>query len=255
MPIVCLERVLVAVADFDRACDNWRAAGFSVGAEASPTSGIRTARFAAGAVLIELCAAAESDGATDPIAARISEAAARGGGIIGWLWGVADSTGERLAESATTHDLLAGILTGAVATSADPAARREAIGRVLRPNPNTVQYLEHIVMMVPQLDDAVAAFERAGLPCRRIRDAGRGIRQAFFKLEDSVFEVVGPSPGAPRCWGLAFMCADVAEAVAVARRNGLQATEPKPAVQGGRIARLVAPLDGVAIAFMDKRSD
>jgi len=49
------------------------------------------------------------------------------------------------------------------------------------------------------------------------------------------------------------MCDDVAAAVAVARRNGLPATEPKPAVQGGRIARIVAPLDAVAVAFMDKR--
>ena len=112
--------------------------------------------------------------------------------------------------------------------------------------PNTVAYLEHMVVMVPQLDEAIVAFERVGVPCKRIREAGRGMRQAFFKLEESVFELVGPSGSEPRCWGLAFMCDDATAAVAIARRNGLQATEPKPAIQGGRIARIVAPLDAVA---------
>jgi predicted enzyme related to lactoylglutathione lyase len=46
------------------------------------------------------------------------------------------------------------------------------------------------------------------------------------------------------------MCSDIAQAVATARANGLQATEPKLAIQGGQIARIVDPLDGVAIAFM-----
>ena len=46
------------------------------------------------------------------------------------------------------------------------------------------------------------------------------------------------------------MCSDIAKAVASARAEGLQATEPKLAIQGGQIARIVEPLDGVAIAFM-----
>jgi predicted enzyme related to lactoylglutathione lyase len=46
------------------------------------------------------------------------------------------------------------------------------------------------------------------------------------------------------------MCTDIARAVAVARENGMQATEPKLAIQGGQIARIVDPIDGVAIAFM-----
>ncbi|MGH7948179.1 MAG: VOC family protein, partial [Candidatus Binataceae bacterium] len=101
------------------------------------------------------------------------------------------------------------------------------------------------------LDGAIASYQAIGLPCRRIRDAGRGVRQAFFKLEDTALEVVGPSERASGVWGLAFMCGDIAEAVAIARKNGLQATEPKPAIQGGRIARIVEPVDGVAVAFME----
>jgi predicted enzyme related to lactoylglutathione lyase len=249
--IVSLERVLVAVADFERACDNWRKAGFALAVDASASSGIRTARFGAGAVMVELCATDGSDGAVDPIAAQISAAIGRGGGIFGWLWGVNDSHGEKFAERSRSQELLKGIFTGAVKKSA--AAGGPSGGRKLKPNSNSVVYLEHMVVMVPQLDEAIVAFERVGLPCKRVREAGRGMRQAFFKLEDSVFEVVGPAGDEPRCWGLAFMCDDVSQAVAVARRNGLEATEPKAAVQGGRIARIVAPLDGVAVAFMDKR--
>jgi predicted enzyme related to lactoylglutathione lyase len=244
--IISLERVLIAVTDFDRSCDNWRNAGFSLEAGADPKDGIRSARFTAGAVTVELCASAGDIDRRNPMAVQMAEAAARGGGIFGWLWGVADSDGELFAERSRAHELLDGVFTGAVAKS------REAVPRIA-PNANTVAYLEHMVVMVPQLDEAIVAFERVGVPCKRIREAGRGMRQAFFKLEESVFELVGPSGSEPRCWGLAFMCDDAAAAVAGARRNGLQATEPKPAIQGGRIARIVAPLDAVAVAFMDKR--
>ncbi|HXN86758.1 MAG TPA: hypothetical protein VN867_11845, partial [Candidatus Binataceae bacterium] len=72
----------------------------------------------------------------------------------------------------------------------------------------------------------------------------------FFKLEQTVLEIVGPARGASQVWGLAFMCKDIKRAVEVARANNLEATEPKTAIQGGRIARIVQPLDGVAIAYM-----
>ena len=105
--------------------------------------------------------------------------------------------------------------------------------------------------MTPVLDDAIAANTAVGVPCKRIREVGNGARQAFFKLEQTVLEVVGPaSRGRFGCWGLALMCSDIAQAVATARANELQATEPKLAIQGGQIARIVDPLDGVAIAFM-----
>jgi len=245
--IISLERVLIAVTDFERSCDNWRNAGFSLEVAADLSDGIRSARLAAGAVAVVLCASQGDLDRSNPMAVQMAEAAARGGGIFGWLWGVADSDGELFAERSRAHELLDGVFTGAVAMS------REAGPRTIPPNANTVAYLEHMVVMVPQLDEAIVAFERVGVPCKRIREAGRGMRQAFFKLEQSVFELVGPSGSEPRCWGLAFMCDDAAAAVAVARGNGLQATEPTPAIQGGRIARIVAPLDAVAVAFMDKR--
>ncbi len=247
MRIISLERVLIAVTDFDQSCDNWRKAGFSLDGAANRTGGIRSARFESGAVTVELCASQGELDRANPMAVQMAAVAARGGGIFGWLWGVADSDAEIFAERSRAHELLDGVFTGAIPKSP------KAGPRTTPPNANTVAYLEHLVVMVPQLDEAIVAFERVGVPCKRIREAGRGMRQAFFKLEESVFEVVGPSGSEPRCWGLAFMCDDASAAVAVARRNGLQATEPKPAIQGGRIARIVEPLDAVAVAFMDKR--
>ena len=133
----------------------------------------------------------------------------------------------------------------------DLATRRTNLDQLCGANQNTVDFLEHIVVMTPSLEDAIAAHEKIGLPCKRIREAGGGMRQAFFKLEQTVLEIVGPARGEPGVWGLAFMCKDIRRAVDLARENGLEATEPKLAIQGGKIARIVAPLDGVAIAYME----
>jgi hypothetical protein len=159
-----------------------------------------------------------------------------------------------LAEPTTIAEPLAsglpGVVTAAVKTNLDIESRRLMLRELCGPNPNSVEYLEHIVVMTPSLDDAIAANEAIGVSCKRIREVGNGARQAFFKLEQTVLEVVGPARGKPGCWGIALMCTDIASAVATARAGGLQATEPKLAIQGGQIARIVEPLDGVAIAFM-----
>lgn len=247
MPIICIERVIVTVGDLDAARERWSRAGFAV-APPRGAGSLRVAAMGAGAIEIDLCAPA--NGARDAPEA-LAAALSRGGGVAGWTWGVSDGessdSDNRLALST---NFLPGVWTASLAANPDSAARRENLVRSCGSNPNTVDYLEHIVVMTPSLEDAIAAHEKIGLPCKRIREAGRGVRQAFFKLEQTVLEIVGPAAGAPQVWGLAFMCQDVARAVAIARGNGLQATEPKAAIQGGKIARIVDPLDGVAIAFM-----
>ena len=145
---------------------------------------------------------------------------------------------------------LPNVWTAQVEIDASMAERESRLAAACGPNPNTVEYLEHMVVMTPVLEDAIAAHEALGVPCKRIREAGGGTRQAFFKLERTVIEVVGPARGRPGCWGLALMCSDIRGAVGWARDNGLEATEPKTAIQGGLIARIVSPLDGVAVAFM-----
>jgi predicted enzyme related to lactoylglutathione lyase len=263
LKINCVERVLIGTADLDAARERWSGAGFALAPDAAGAEGIEFARMAAGGVEIDLCAA-ESD-AIGPLADAIRNAAARGGATLGWVWGVAsqEPSGTTIAlpvgDGAIAqarmlpeepHAQLPGVFTATIEVGASIEARRQNLAR-FGANANTVGYLEHIVVMTPVLDDAIAAHEAIGVPCKRIREVGNGARQAFFKLEQTVLEVVGPAHGAPGCWGLAFMCADIGRAVALARAAGMQATEPKIAVQGGRIARIVDPLDGVAVAFME----
>ncbi len=258
MPITCIERVIVAVADINAARARWSKAGFATASELSSVDGLEIARLYAGAVEIDLIA----NGA-GKIPELLASSLERGGGIIGWTWGSDDSaSGDNpnaltlpLADQAQRRvsfaSFLPGVWTGSVPTDADLATRRANLEKLCGTNENTVDYLEHIVVMTPSLEDAIAEHEKIGLPCKRIREAGGGVRQAFFKLEQTVLEIVGPGRGTAQVWGLAFMCKDIRRAVDIARSGGLEATEPKTAIQGGKIARIIAPLDGVAIAYME----
>ncbi len=265
MTINCVERVLIAVADLDAARERWARAGFALASDDCRLGALGFAQMAAGAVEIDLCTAAP--GATGALASAVLKTSARGGGIIGWVWCIDDHrplepaaeaitlpglAGEAIRASVITGGL-AGVFSAATPTRSTIEDRRAALA-LRGENPNTVRYLDHVVIMAPDLEQAIAANETIGVACKRIREAGRGIRQAFFKLEETVLEVAGPARGRPGCWGLAFMCGDIDRAVALARENGFQATEPKVAVQGGRIARIIEPLDGVAIAFMQAQS-
>ncbi len=259
MRINCIERVLVATPSLEEARQRWTRAGFAIAPEDVYAAGMKIARCAAGAVEIDLCSAIGDE--SNPLADAIAEAAAHGGGIVGWVWGVdpsAEQSGAAIAlpasratvEARILEPSLPGVLTMALKVGTDQSSRRELYRAAFGENLNSVDFLEHIVVMAPSLEDAIASQEAIGIPCKRIREAGAGMRQAFFKLEQTVIEVVAPARGRAGCWGLAFMCGDIAKAVSIARTNGLQATEPKKAIQGGMIARIVDPLDGVAVAFM-----
>jgi predicted enzyme related to lactoylglutathione lyase len=264
MGIICIERVIIAVRDLAASSEIWRRAGLAIAPANFDADGVHFARMVAGAVEIDLCTTDATDSQSS--LAHHLRAATKGdsvGGIIGWVWGVKGPpiSGEGasirlpgLSDLAVSASMLSsglpGVTTATAPITLDIESRRQALARLCGANANTVEYLEHIVVMTPVLDDAIKANEALGVPCKRIREVGNGARQAFFKLEQTVLEVVGPARGRPGCWGLALMCSDIARAVATARDNGLQATEPKPAIQGGQIARIVDPLDGVAIAFM-----
>ena len=275
MSIICVERVIVAVSDLSASRESWRRAGFGIASSEHDfdRDGIRVARLAAGAVELDLCEL-HSAKSRSPLAEHLRAATTddNRGGIVGWVWGVKgvlisderESTSSQsikaiaipgLAQPVAKAEMLSsglpGVVTAATPVTLDIESRRQSLAQLCGLNPNTVDYLEHIVVMTPVLSDAIAANEAVGVPCKRIREVGNGARQAFFKLEQTVLEVVGPATrGRPGCWGLALMCSDIAQAVAKARANGLQATEPKLAIQGGQIARIVDPIDGVAIAFM-----
>jgi hypothetical protein len=123
-------------------------------------------------------------------------------------------------------------------------------------HPNGVMALDHLVMTTPSLDRTLAALGSAGLELRRVRETdtyGTPMRQAFFKIDSVVLEVIGPDmpagDGPARLWGLAFTSADLD---ATAAYLGDRLHLPKEAVQPGR---RIATLDKsagstVPIAFM-----
>jgi hypothetical protein len=128
-----------------------------------------------------------------------------------------------------------------------------------RPNPrhpNGVIALDHVVIVAPDLERTVSAFERHGVPLRRTRQVGTPERpktQAFFRLGDVVVEVVGNprhvDPGEARFYGLAFTVEDLD---ATASYLGSRLRPAKPAVQPGRqIATLDRSVGSqVPLAFM-----
>ncbi len=253
MPITCIERVVVAVTDLQDACDRWSNAGFAIASKRIRRFQLDVAQLHAGAIGIDLYEVKDHMRQQG----MWKSALGRGGGIVGWAWGIDDyaaSDGDLYQTTSPFGDganFLPGVMTMGVAVDTDLATRRANLEQLCGVNQNTVDYLEHIVVMTPSLEDAIAAHEKIGIPCKRIREAGGGVRQAFFKLEQTVLEIVGPGRGEPHVWGLAFMCKDIRRAVDLARTNGMEATEPKTAIQGGKIARIVNPLDGVAVAYME----
>ena len=121
---------------------------------------------------------------------------------------------------------------------------------------------------MPYSRATIAACEAAGLELRRLREGTGGdgveVRQAFFRLDSTILEVVGaPGPGsgqpaheAPARWfGLAV---EVDDLDATRRVLGEAMGRTKPAVQAGRRIATIRHRDlglSVAVAAMDRRGD
>ncbi|HEX8051960.1 MAG TPA: hypothetical protein VF517_03145 [Thermoleophilaceae bacterium] len=146
-----------------------------------------------------------------------------GKGLVGWsLRGIAGTE-------------LDGLPTTAATGAPDPRVASRA------PHPNGALRIDHVVAFTPDRARTVAALEAAGLDLRRLRDeptpAGGGF-QAFFRLGESILEVVEAPPGSPvppdapaRLWGLAFLVDSLDQ---TQRLLGDRLGEPRDAVQPGR---------------------
>jgi glyoxalase-like protein len=129
------------------------------------------------------------------------------------------------------------------------------------PHPNGTTAIDHVVVLSPDLDRTVAALEGAGLDYRRLREGptpGGSTRQAFFRMGETILEVVGApdgtkiaaDPSGPaRLWGISFLAPDLD---ATAAALGPLLGEPREAVQPGRRIATVRREAGLgpAIAFM-----
>ncbi|WP_067897760.1 VOC family protein [Nocardia vaccinii] len=120
-------------------------------------------------------------------------------------------------------------------------------------HPNVVSFIDHVVYWVPDLDEAVAALTAvlgAG-PRRRFRPRGpSGPEMAFFRAGEAVLEVV--ASGKPATLpGIAFGTRDLDTTVATIRATDGPISDPKPAVQGGRIASVWSGHANWGIAFYE----
>ena len=117
------------------------------------------------------------------------------------------------------------------------------------PHPNGVERLDHVVAFSGDLERTVSSLKAAGLDFRRLREGATPAgsrRQAFFRLGETLLEVVEHPPdaaaskdaGAPsRLWGLAFAVGDIE---ATARALGDRLGTVRDAVQPGRRIATVA---------------
>lgn len=97
---------------------------------------------------------------------------------------------------------------------------------------------DHIVYTVPNLDSAVPALNAVlgAEPRRRFHPRGpEGPEMAFYRVGEAFIEVVA-NGREPALIGLALTSPDLDATVAHIRSCGGPVSDPKPAVQGGRIA-------------------
>lgn len=105
---------------------------------------------------------------------------------------------------------------------------------------NGVTTVDHIVYTVPDLDDAIEHLNKVlgEGPRRRFHPRGsNGPEMAFYRVGEAFIEVVATGKE-PALIGLALSAPDLNATVAAIRAAGGPIGDPKPAVQGGRIASI-----------------
>ncbi len=100
-----------------------------------------------------------------------------------------------------------------------------------------VTAIDHIVITTGSLDRTCGAItEQLGLPLKRIRDAGHGVRQGFHRAGSLILEIVERpdlDPETPaEIWGVVFVVEDLDATVAWLGPDAVGAT--RDAVQNGR---------------------
>lgn len=123
-------------------------------------------------------------------------------------------------------------------------------------HPNAVSFVDHVVYWVPDLETAVTNLSAVlGIPPRRrfFPRGPEGPEMAFHRVGEAFIETVGAGGRPPALSGVAFMSPDLDATVAAVRAAGGPIGDPKPAVQGGRIASVWHGHVGWGIAFMEPK--
>ena len=111
--------------------------------------------------------------------------------------------------------------------------------------------VDHVVITTDDLDRTCAAIESGlGVEVRRERDAGDGVAQRFFKLDNTIVEVVtGPhvTSASASLWGFVVSVDDLFE---LAEELGVDVTSaPKRATQPGRYISTARSAVGLGVPF------
>jgi hypothetical protein len=216
----------------------WEALGFTVLDDVVALDGVRVRLGAGGARGEAGSAAAGAVGRGEAGSAAASGVAGRGpGGIAGWS----------LRGLPAGADLDGLPSAGSDAPAPEPVAEQVA-------HPNGAVTVDHVVAFTPDFDRTVSALRAAGLDYRRTREAGTGMRQAFFVVGPCLLELGGPAgeQGPARFWGLTLVVEDID---ATAELLGDRLGRIKDAVQPGRRIATVRESAGlgVPLAFMTPR--
>jgi len=112
--------------------------------------------------------------------------------------------------------------------------------------------LDHVVLLVPGLEDAVAAMEAVGEK-PRLRMPVNGRPAAFFRV-GPVLEVIESPVRQASLYGLVLTADDPLETIVLKWRSmGRDVTDPKPAIQPGRrIFTVRATEAGFAVMSPDR---
>jgi hypothetical protein len=111
--------------------------------------------------------------------------------------------------------------------------------------------LDHVVLLVADVDEVVAAMAEVGRP-PRLRMEVKGRPTAFFRV-GTVLEVIQSPVRSPALYGVALVTEEPLEVVALRwRATGLEVTGPRPAIQPGRRILTVGGLEaGLAVMSPD----
>ena len=177
--------------------------------------------------------------------------AAPGHGIVGWQLSDGGRHDGRLDVD------IDGLPTRRAPSDVDPdagSAASAAGGSVAHPGAGHrlgASRIDHVVVVTSSLERTCSAIERAtGEPLKRIREAGKGVRQGFHRLDEVVLEVVErpdvPGDAPASFWGFVLVVDrdlhDVCEELGP-EIVGL----PKPAVQPGRLIATVRETLGLGV--------
>jgi len=112
--------------------------------------------------------------------------------------------------------------------------------------------LDHVVLLVPDLDDAVDTMAATGESARLRMDVN-GRPTAFFRV-GPLLEVIQSPVRQPSLYGVALVTDEPLEVVALRWRGlGRDVTDPRPAIQPGRrIFTVRATEAGLAVMSPDK---